>query len=69
MLAEIEKMSVDEKIQLIDDLWESLASKPDQMPITEEQRQLLRARREAYRQNPVPGKTWAEVRASIETGE
>ena len=50
------RLSVAERIQLIEDLWDSVADEanadPSRLPLTAGQRSLLRRRSEAYRRNP-----------------
>jgi putative addiction module component (TIGR02574 family) len=49
-------LSVPERLQLVEDLWDSTsaeaATAPDQLPIDASLRQELRRRSEAYRANP-----------------
>ncbi len=65
MLAEIEQLSVAERIQLIDEIWESIAETPDALPLTEAQKELLDARLAAMEANPEEGRTWAQVKATL----
>jgi putative addiction module component (TIGR02574 family) len=55
-LADLLRLSVAERIQLVEDLWDSVADEanadPSRMPPTSAQRSLLRSRSEAYRRNP-----------------
>jgi len=64
-LAEIEELSVAERIQLVQDIWDSIAAEPDQVPITEAQRRELDRRMAAYHRDSIGGATWPEVRARI----
>ena len=51
-LSEILKLSVAERIQLAEDIWDSIAAEPEALPLTPVQRDELRRRSTAYRQNP-----------------
>lgn len=55
-LTDLLRLSVAERIQLVEDLWDSVADEanadPARMPVTSAQRSLLRSRSEAYRRNP-----------------
>jgi putative addiction module component (TIGR02574 family) len=55
-LTDLLRLSVAERIQLAEDLWDSVADEanadPARMPVTSAQRSLLRSRSEAYRRNP-----------------
>lgn len=58
-------LSVSERILLVEDIWDSIAEVPDEIPLTEAQKKELDSRLEAYRQNPAAGSPWAEVRKRI----
>lgn len=64
-LREILKLSLAERLQLVEDIWDSIASSPEDLPVTEAQRQELDRRLAEYRANPAAGRTWEEIRASL----
>lgn len=64
-LSEILKLSVTERIQLAEDIWDSIAAEPETLPLTDEQREELDRRLEELRQNPDAGTPWEEVRARL----
>ena len=55
-LAELLRLTLPERLQLAEDLWDSVAAEaaahPDRLPLDEAQRSEIRRRSEAYRQNP-----------------
>lgn len=51
-LPQIERLSTAQKLQLLGELWDSIAADPKNVPVSEEERALLRERLEAHRQNP-----------------
>lgn len=55
-LSDLMHLSIDERIQLIEALWDSIAaeaeSKPEALPLSESQRAQVRRRSQAYRANP-----------------
>jgi putative addiction module component (TIGR02574 family) len=55
-----------ERVQLADDLWESLAEEPEVLPLTEVQAEELDRRLEAYRKDPSAGIPWREALEEIE---
>lgn len=55
-----------ERILLAEDLWDSVASHPEVVPVTDEQRQELDRRLETFRQNPSNVVDWEAVKAHIE---
>jgi putative addiction module component (TIGR02574 family) len=56
---------VAERIQLAQDLWDSIAEEAQALPITEEQRAELDRRLADAEQNPGEGHSWAEVKARL----
>ena len=62
------RLSVSERIQLVEDLWDSIATVPDGIPLTEAQREELDRRLDAYHKNPDAGSPWESVRERIQKG-
>jgi putative addiction module component (TIGR02574 family) len=62
--AEIEQLTIAERIQLVEDIWDSIAAEAEEVPITEAQRRELDRRVEAYRQNPEGGVSWDDALSS-----
>lgn len=62
---DIERMSIAERIQLVEDLWDSIVAHPETLPVTATQQQALDRRLEKYRQNPEAGSSWQAVKARI----
>jgi putative addiction module component (TIGR02574 family) len=59
-------LTPEEKVLYVAALWDRIAAEPDRMPISEEQRALLRQRLAAYQANPSAARPWSEVRRDIE---
>ena len=55
-----------ERLQLVQDIWDTIAAAPEQLPVPEAQRQELDRRIEEYRRNPQGGSTWPEMKARIQ---
>jgi len=55
-----------ERVELADELWESLADQPESLPLTEAQAAELDRRLAAYRKNPEAGAPWREALEAIE---
>lgn len=51
----IDELSVDERLRLVEDIWDSIAAEQDRLPLTTKQRQQLDFRLEAYRLDKNPG--------------
>ncbi len=49
-------LSVEEKLQLIEDLWDSVADDPEALPLTDAQAEELDRRLDAYRLDGDPGR-------------
>jgi len=48
MASVLNTLSIDKKIQLVEDLWDSIAANQDALPITQEQKSELDSRLAAY---------------------
>jgi putative addiction module component (TIGR02574 family) len=58
-------LSVSERIQLVEDIWDTIAEVPDEVALTDEQKAELDRRLDAYHQNPDEGSPWGVVRERI----
>ena len=61
-LSEILQLSIAERIQLVEDIWDSVAAFPEAVPLTDAQKQELDRRLQAYTQNPDQGIPWDELK-------
>ena len=64
-IPELRTLLASEKLTLVTELWEDLASQPEDIPITSEQIAEVDRRLEEYRRNPSLGSSWEEVKARI----
>jgi putative addiction module component (TIGR02574 family) len=64
-VADVLELSVEERIQLVEDIWDSIAAVPEAVPVTEAQRRELDRRLAAYHSGSVSGSPWGEVRERI----
>ncbi len=62
---EISKLSLTERIQLLENVWDSIADEPDAWELTQEQKDELDRRVAAYEENPQNTFTWEEVKAGL----
>lgn len=51
-----------ERLQLVEDLWDSLAAEEKELPLSDWKKDELRSRKERYLQNPESGRSWEEVK-------
>lgn len=60
------KLSVAERIQLVEDIWDSIAAEaPDSFQLSESGKAELRRCVEAYRADPSTGVPWEQVRQKL----
>jgi len=59
------RLSVDERLQLVEDIWESIAACPEALELTPAQRVELDARLAAYHRDPSAGSPWEAVKARL----
>jgi putative addiction module component (TIGR02574 family) len=64
-LEEILRLSVAERIQLAEDIWDSIAADPAALPLSDAQRLELDRRLESYAQNPDEGFPWEELKEKV----
>jgi putative addiction module component (TIGR02574 family) len=62
-LKEIATLSVDDRLHLVEAIWESIATEPDGFPLTESQKRELERRIEAHAASPEEVIPWEVVRA------
>ncbi|WP_373526225.1 addiction module protein [Nostoc sp.] len=66
---DISELSVSERIQLAEDLWDSILNTPDEVPLNDEQKQELDRRLEMHRQNANQGSNWQSVKQRLGLSE
>jgi putative addiction module component (TIGR02574 family) len=60
--APIFKLGRAERLQLVEDLWDSIVAEEAQLPVPEWKRAELRQRKERFSQHPSSGRTWEQVK-------
>ena len=63
--ANVLSLSIPERIQLVEDIWDTIAEVPEEVGLTEEQKAELDQRLAAYHLNPDEGSPWGMVRERI----
>jgi putative addiction module component (TIGR02574 family) len=66
LLEQAAKLSVNERIELVEAIWDTVHESQNELPLTAAQIALLEQRLTAYRENPQAGSPWEEVRARLE---
>ena len=59
------ELSPSEKLQLVEDLWDDLATTPEDVPVHDWQKQELARRKANLMKNPAPGRPWDEVKQRV----
>jgi putative addiction module component (TIGR02574 family) len=65
LLEEILELSINERIQLVQDIWDSIAQIPASLELDEDQKEELRTRLAHYRAHPETGISWDELKQKI----
>ena len=64
-LSEVFSLPVEQRIRIVQAIWDSLASRPDEIPVTPEQKAELDRCYAEYLANPDEGSQWADVKARL----
>lgn len=65
LMQDILKLSIPERILMVEAIWDSIAEKDEQLELSAETKQLLDERLDAHKRNPEEGSRWNEVKARI----
>jgi putative addiction module component (TIGR02574 family) len=64
-LADILSLPVAERINLVEDIWDSIAEVPEDVPLSQAQREELDQRLEEYHRNPEAGSPWEDIKTRL----
>lgn len=64
-LADVLELSLPERIQLVEDIWDSIAAQPQPSPLTQAQSDELDRRLDDFHQHPDDGSPWETVKGRI----
>ena len=62
---EAKKLSIAERINLVEEIWDSIAEENGCFELSEAQKQELDRRLESFRANPSQGRTWEEIKSEF----
>lgn len=62
---DISELSIAERIQLAEDLWDSILEQQEELPLSSAQQQELERRLENYEKNPIAGSSWEDVKKRL----
>lgn len=54
-------LSIPERIQLVEDIWDTIANEPEEIELTAEEKRIINERLDAYHRNPDLGSPWEDV--------
>jgi putative addiction module component (TIGR02574 family) len=63
--AELFRLTLPEKLQLIEDLWDSIAVEAESLPLSDWQKAEIDRRAAEYCQNPSLASTWEEAKKTV----
>lgn len=66
--ASLLQLSRAERLQLVEDLWDSIAQEGESLPVSNTKLAELRLRRERFDKNPNSGLSWEEVKRRARSG-
>ena len=55
------ELSVQERIQLVEDIWDTITAESTSVELTEDEKRIIDTRLEKYHQNPESGSPWEDV--------
>ncbi len=64
-VAEIFELSVAKRIQIVEDIWDSINNAPGELPLSEAEKLELDKRLESYRQNQNEGIEWETLKKNL----
>jgi putative addiction module component (TIGR02574 family) len=65
IIQDILKLSVSERILMVEAIWDSITEKDEQIELTSETKHLLDERLDSHKNSPNEGSSWNEVKARI----
>jgi putative addiction module component (TIGR02574 family) len=61
----IDRLSVDDRLALVEEIWDSIAAEADSLPLSDEQKRLLDRRLAELDANPGNVLTWDEIKRHV----
>jgi len=59
------ELSLSEKLQLVEDLWDDIASTPEAVPVHEWQKEELARRKQNLQNRPASALSWQEIQRRV----
>jgi putative addiction module component (TIGR02574 family) len=64
-MREIGRLSVRERVRLVQDIWDSIQPTAEELPLTDEQKEIIDERLAEHRRDPSTAVPWEEVRERL----
>ncbi len=62
LIKQIENLTKSEKLFLVETIWDSIASEPDEVPLSEHQKSILNERLKTLDEDTIRGESWDKFR-------
>jgi len=62
---EIQKLSIPERILLVEDIWDSIARENEAFELSKAQKDELDRRSQSFKENPTQGRSWQEIKTEF----
>ena len=63
--AGFDALTVEEQIDYVQSLWDLIAAQPEQVPVPDWHREILKERLASYQANPDQGRSWDQVEQEL----
>ena len=63
--SQIKKLSIPERILLVEDIWDSIARENEAFRLTKAQKEELDMRSQSFKANPSQGRTWQDIKSEF----
>ena len=64
-VSEILQLSVAERVQIVEDIWDSIGKNPEELPLSETEKLELDKRLKGYKENPDEGIEWETLKKNL----
>lgn len=64
-VTDIKELSIPERIQVVEDIWDSIFMEQESLPVPDSQKEELERRLESYKKGESPSSYWIEVKNRI----
>ncbi|WP_447600376.1 addiction module protein [Nitrospira sp. Nam80] len=68
-IKDILQLSVTERVQIAEEIWDSILESSESLAVTDAQKAELDRRRDAHAKNPSATRSWEEIRAELDGKE